>query len=61
MAFDAGFEGGEWFDRHCRKFSREDDDSEVVTRTEIRSVIKLIERVKGNFVIVSITRVFGWL
>lgn len=57
MALDAGYEGGEWFERHWKKFSRGDDDDdeeeyEVVPRTERENV--RVERRKDNFVIVSI-------
>jgi hypothetical protein len=58
MALDAGYEGGEWFERHWIKFSRGDDDeySEVDPRIERANV--RIERRKENVVNASITTWF---
>jgi hypothetical protein len=58
MTLDAGYEGGEWFERHWIKFSRGDDDeySEVDPRIERANV--RIERRKENVVNASITTWF---
>jgi hypothetical protein len=58
MTLDAGYEGGEWFERHWIKFSRGDDDeySEVDPRIERANV--RIEKRKENVVNASITTWF---